>query len=293
MKIAFVGEGGSGKTTLAALTARHLAARGDTVLAVDADRDRHLAVALGAAPEEVAAWPLLGEHLTDLKEWLRAANPRISSAAAMLPTTPPGAGSRLVALAPHTFLFERLVRRAGRVDLAVTGPDDALVLLLNHMVDGHDEYVVVDLAAGADAGNARDTGLFTRFDVLVCVCEPTRRGVEAFARYADHAREYGIALHAVGNRVADAADAEFLRAQLGDALLTCVGRSPFAPGDTAALDTLLAAVAGTPRDPVRYTHQAVEFHLRNAEAWGNAHTGEDLAAQVDPDFVVGYARQTV
>ncbi|GIJ52242.1 hypothetical protein Val02_91280 [Virgisporangium aliadipatigenens] len=319
MKIAFVGKGGSGKTTLAALTARYLAARGNPVLAIDADINQHLAVALGATAEDAAAWPALGEHLTELKDWLRGTNPRISSAEAMLKTTPPGAGSRLVGLSPGTFLYERCVRRAGQVDLAVTGPFaesdlgvacyhskvGAVELLLNHMVDGHDEYVVVDMTAGADAFAS---GLFTRFDATFCVCEPTLRGVGVFAQYTEYAREYGITVHAVGNKVEDAADLEFLREHLGDALLTYARRSSFVraaergaagpiseleEANAAALDTIITAAANAPRDPVRYTQQAVEFHLRNAEAWGNARTGEDLSQQIDPDFVVGYAQQAV
>ncbi|MFD1050003.1 ATP-binding protein, partial [Kibdelosporangium lantanae] len=41
MKIAFVGKGGSGKTTLASLFLRHLAAARRPVLALDADVDLH------------------------------------------------------------------------------------------------------------------------------------------------------------------------------------------------------------------------------------------------------------
>ena len=41
-----------------------------------------------------------------------------------------------------------------------------------------------------------------------------------------------------------------------------------------------------PRDWERYTRQMVHFHLKNAESWGNEKTGADLAAQVDPAFVL-------
>ena len=41
------------------------------------------------------------------------------------------------------------------------------------------------------------------------------------------------------------------------------------------------------RDWERYTRQMVHFHLKNAATWGDAHTGADLAAQVDPGFVLG------
>ncbi|MGW4425058.1 hypothetical protein ACWEF2_23400, partial [Streptosporangium sp. NPDC004631] len=33
--------------------------------------------------------------------------------------------------------------------------------------------------------------------------------------------------------------------------------------------------------------QAVHFHLRNAQAWANKAVGEDLTAQIDPDFAFG------
>ena len=47
MKIAFVGKGGSGKTTLSSLFIRHLATTGAPVVAVDADINQHLGAALG------------------------------------------------------------------------------------------------------------------------------------------------------------------------------------------------------------------------------------------------------
>src|SRR5438128_1476541 len=47
MRIAFVGKGGSGKTTSAAMFSRYLAAQNLPVLAIDADINQHLAQALG------------------------------------------------------------------------------------------------------------------------------------------------------------------------------------------------------------------------------------------------------
>jgi CO dehydrogenase maturation factor len=56
-----------------------------------------------------------------------------------------------------------------------------------------------------------------------------------------------------------------------------------------ALRRLQTAVDATYdlRDAERYTRQMAHFHLKNAQSWGNERTGVDLAAQIDPGFVLG------
>ncbi|RKN38638.1 ATP-binding protein [Micromonospora endolithica] len=313
MKIAFVGKGGSGKTTLAALFARHLVAGDRPVLAIDADINQHLAVALGAGEEAAAQLPALGDALPAIKEYLRGDNPRITSAAEMVKTTPPGAGSRLLRVAEDNPVYERCVREMGGVRLAVTGAfreEDlgvacyhlkvgAVELLLNHMADGPAEYVVVDMTAGADSFAS---GLFTRFDRTVLVCEPTVRSVGVYRQYAGYARDYGVALSVVGNKVEDTADVDFLREHVGADLLTWVSRSAYVrraergivgalddlePANRAVLTQLADAVDATPQDWEAFTRHAHEFHRRNAHAWANERAGCDLTAQIDPDFVMG------
>ena len=59
MKIAVSGKGGSGKTTIAGLLARHFAHEGRPVLAIDGDSNPNLGLALGLEPEAVGAMPVL------------------------------------------------------------------------------------------------------------------------------------------------------------------------------------------------------------------------------------------
>ncbi|QDY78123.1 ATP-binding protein [Streptomyces qinzhouensis] len=321
MKIAFVGKGGSGKTTLSSLFIRHLAADGAPVVAVDADINQHLGAALGLDDDEAAALPAMGAQLPLIKDYLRGTNPRIASAETMIKTTPPGEGSRLLRVGEENPVYDACARPV-RLDSAVirlmaTGPFTesdlgvacyhskvgAVELCLNHLVDGRDEYVVVDMTAGSDSFAS---GMFTRFDMTFLVAEPTRKGVSVYRQYKEYARDFGVALKVVGNKVQGEDDLDFLREQVGDDLLVAVGHSDWVramekgrpkpydllePANRAALQILLDTVADTyeRRDWERYTRQMVHFHLRNAESWGNAKTGADLAAQVDPAFVLGEA----
>src|SRR5689334_11298549 len=149
----------------------------------------------------------------------------------MIKTTPPGRGSRLVSVADDDPALGRYTRNVDGVRVLVSGAlsaDDigvacyhsktgAVELLLNHLLDGPGEYVVVDMTAGADAFAS---GLFTRFDLTVLVCEPTVRSVGVYRQYVGHARDHGVLVTVVGNKVDDAADVDFLRDNVGDDLLT-------------------------------------------------------------------------
>jgi CO dehydrogenase maturation factor len=312
VKVAFVGKGGSGKTTLASLFARYLVESGLPVLAVDADINQHLAVALGADESQARAIPPLGGHLSAIKDYLRGDNPRIASAEVMMKTTPPGAGSRLLRVVEENPVYDACVRAVGAVRLAVTGEFSeadlgvacyhskvgAVELLLNHMADGPGEYVVVDMTAGADSFAS---GMFTRFDRTFLVCEPTVRSVAVYRQYVGHTRDYGVTVSVVGNKVEDDTDIAFLREHVGADLIGWLGRSAYvknaerghmAPlsalesANRAVLDQMLAAVDGTVQDWDALARHAHEFHRRNAIAWGNARAGADLTAQIDPDFVL-------
>ncbi|MFD6024493.1 ATP-binding protein [Streptomyces griseoluteus] len=319
MKIAFVGKGGSGKTTLSSLFIRHLAAAGAPVVAIDADINQHLGPALGLDEDQAAALPAMGDRLPLIKDHLRGSNPRIASAETMIKTTPPGSGSRLVRISEPDAICDACARPVeldgGAVRLMVTGPftdadlgvacyhskTGAVELFLNHLVDGAGEYVVVDMTAGSDSFAS---GMFTRFDMTFLVAEPTRKGVSVYRQYKEYARDFGVTLKVVGNKVQGPDDVGFLREEVGDDLLVTVGHSDWVramekgrpprfalleDGNVRALETLRAAADATYglRDWERYTRQMVHFHLRNAQSWGNERTGADLAAQIDPGFVLG------
>ena len=244
----------------------------------------------------------------------------------MIKTTPPGQGSRLLRLAEDNPVYAACartvaLRRRAAVRLMVTGPFNesdlgvacyhskvgAVELCLNHLVDGRGEYVVVDMTAGSDSFAS---GMFTRFDMTFLVAEPTRKGVAVYRQYKEYARDFGVGLAVIGNKVQGEDDLAFLRAEVGDDLLVTVGHSDWVramekgrpprfelleEANRQALRAMheRADRSYEHRDWARYTRQMVHFHLKNAESWGNEKTGADLAAQVDPAFVLSEEWLTV
>ena len=65
MKLAIVGKGGVGKTSISGTLARLLARRGASVLAIDGDPNPNLALTLGIAPGRIAAMPGLASSLIE------------------------------------------------------------------------------------------------------------------------------------------------------------------------------------------------------------------------------------
>lgn len=310
MKIAFVGKGGSGKTTLSSLFARHLALQGFPVLAIDADINQHLGRALGLSHEETKAVPSLDDHADSIRAYLRGSNSRIAEPNHVMKTTPPGMGSRLLRFNDTSSPLFSIATHADGVKLVATGPLDEEDLgiacfhgktgiveaILNHFADSRNEYVIVDMTAGADSFSS---GLFSKFDVTFLVVEPTEKSLDVFRQFKEQSASYDVLLQVIGNKVESEEDEQFLREHVGEFLLGSLGRSafirkadkgeflPLSQFELANAETLLRmqkAVDETPQNWERFYQQTVEFHRLNARAWMSARTGIDLESQIDPEF---------
>lgn len=307
MKVAFVGKGGAGKTTVAALFARYVAAQGFPVIAIDADINQQLPAALGAVDLQL---PAMGLGTNAIKAYVRGTNPRIASHECMIKTTPPGAGSRLMTVTEDNAVYDRFAVSYRGIRLMAAGAyaqedlgikcyhskTGAVELFLNHLIDWPSEYVVTDMTAGADAFAS---GLFTRFDVTFIMVEPTLKSLAVYDQYARYADGYGVTLKVIANKLTNAADQALIAARVGEDYLTgiqaseyvrrmeqgCMGElSQLEPANSRALTQMREFVDAQQKNWERYYRQTVEFHIKNAEAWGNAQLGMDLAEQVDPLF---------
>lgn len=307
MRIAFVGKGGSGKTTTASLYARYMRERGGRVLALDADINQHLATSLGYA----GTLPSMGLAFDDIKRHVRGRNMRFS-AEDMKKTTPPGRGSQFVTLDPEDWFMQHYTRDADGVCVAGAGEipegnvgvkcyhglNGAVELVLGHLLDREDDTVIIDMTAGADAFSST---LFAKVDALVLVVEPTLKSLSVYEQFLPNVEKYSLPFYVVGNKIIDQTDRDFI----GQTVPELVAELPqsgyirarergqtaaMEPELTAALNSLRAKLAGVPRDWGRLEELSHVLHIKNADSWA----GTISKRHIDPDFSLhDYALSTL
>lgn len=315
MKIAFVGKGGSGKSTLSSLFVRYLQqVRKRNVLAIDADLNMNLAGLLGVEVDEskLMARPEVAEAV---RTFLKGDNSRVAEVSKFLPTTPPASGSNLVRSAdePGLMPFSVGVSQQPIVNLLTVGSYDKDGIgqtcyhshlfvaenILSHTVTSSDFTVVCDMVAGTDAFAY---SMHLQFDAIVLIAEPTPESTEVCRLFMGLAKESGIdkIVHLVGNKVEDADDLDFIRKTVEKELLVSVPslaklKKARQRGETVSAEMLDPALtqimriieneAHTPQiSPSQRLQLLHKLHLKlNEKQWVKSGYG-DLAGQIDSNF---------
>ncbi len=244
LKLGVVGKGGVGKTTVSGLLARAYAERGRSVVAIDTDSNPNLGLSLGLSLADTEAVPELprstvvgsggGATAADLLADYGRPTPAGPTLLSAIKVTEAGAGCTC---GGHATVRSLLADALADVDL-----------------------VLVDMEAGLEH-LSRSGGTLAHADLLLVVCEPTRKSVLTAARTAALAAELGIpGVLAVANKARTEPDVAFLRDALAAEGIEVAGVLPYnaevaaadraghegvapvAPDMQRALDEVLAAL---------------------------------------------------
>lgn len=208
-KIAISGKGGVGKTTLSALFAHIYAERGRDVIVIDADPVGGLAQALGFPDELVAQVEPISE-MEDLIYERTGAKPGTSGGFFTM-------NPRVDDIPERFSISHQGIRflRLGTIEIGGSGcicPESALLkALVTHLLLYRDEMLILDMEAGVEhLGRATAQAV----DAFLVVLEPGRRSLTTARRVRQLAQDIGIShVYAVGNKIRDERDWEFLKEQ--------------------------------------------------------------------------------
>ena len=219
LTLGVVGKGGVGKTTVSGLLARALAGRGRQVVAIDTDSNPNLGLSLGLSLEETEAVPVLPRSVVVGSGGGTAAADLVAEYGRATPAGP-------------TLLSAIKVAEAG-AGCTCSGHATVRSLLADALEDV--DLTLVDMEAGLEH-LSRSGGTLAHADVLLVVCEPTRKSVLTAARTAALAAELGIPrVIAVGNKARSPEDDAFFRDALAAEGIPLAGVLPYDP-DVAAAD---------------------------------------------------------
>ncbi len=224
MRIAFVGKGGAGKTTITTLFADFVSKNSEKNIALfDADMNIHVGDLLGFKNIETIPHLSSGDVQKDIKNYIKADNRRIKEISHLKKTTPPSEDSGYFDLSnKENHLFKKYSQQKDIMFLSVVGTYDAenigkscyhnslaiLENILAHSIDTN-AYIIADMVAGVDAFAG---SLHAQFDILVLSIEPTRRSIDVYEQYAELAKHAGVfnQLYVVGNKIDDINDEAFI-----------------------------------------------------------------------------------
>lgn len=307
MRIAFLGKGGSGKTTVSSLVTRIAPEIFSEVYVIDSDINMHMKGALGMEDQDVHKFlPIF----TAYEKNIRSIHPRVDGLASLPRTLPLWDKQQLQKLSFDIAPFNSVKPVNNTMVFELGGYSEKnmgwschhnslgkLQLVLGHTGDNNNQLIISDLTAGADVFGVGMLGLF---DAIFVVVEPTLKSTGIFNQLRELAEVDELDLIPIANKVLDESDLAFIESQIGINPKYVIGMSNFVRrlerGESVTTEEIesenrktildiLSYVKAITRDEAIMYRAMVKGHTRAADNWPKDKFGDvDLRDLVNPAF---------
>lgn len=306
MRIAFLGKGGSGKTTFAAAFSKYIAERSPAMLAIDADVNMHLHQSLGMdAPSKT-----LGDGYAELGEYLFK-NRKHAENLPELGVIPPSSDSRFIKEVTDP-IVQTFSSTKGSINLLHVGSfqeDEigawcfhgrlqGLELFLHYLLTPQSVPVVIDLNAGADAVSS---SLYFAADTYIFIVEPTLKSISVYKDYIelveDSVKKGDIVVKVVVNKLYSEEDKAFVHEHVSpEDIIGYLDYDPvvtdtdtFIEKHSAILEDIERIAAEFQKTPARYLELQIEHFIKKVgegaeEFIDDSFSHDNVTAPVDEYF---------
>jgi CO dehydrogenase maturation factor len=189
MKVAFMGKGGSGKTTITASFIHYVQDKYSDILAIDSDINKHLQHALAIQGNPIH----LGNFYDDVAEYTEGERWRKKgfNTVPKIGSIPVSSESKFIYIDSADQFMKKFALTKNNIHLLTVGAYEeedhgdacyhsklsALEVAMHRIVEREDQLVVSDVTAGLDPIS---TSLILAYDIVFLIIEPTLKGVSLY-----------------------------------------------------------------------------------------------------------------
>lgn len=224
MRIWFLWKGWSGKSSISAAFASYLAKKWKNTLLIDADINVHTYDLIGI-PKNILT--PIGENWVEITKYLQWTRTDIKNIP-FLASIPPNENSHFLTLDQQNPLLQKISQKNkdnlrfmciwGYVNEEIGfscyhAKTDNFILLLSHLMDKKDDYVIIDSVTGIDNVG---TMLIHSYDVNILVVEPTEKSLEVYKDFIKSVETLKVKTHifVIGNKIKNEKDKIFLETNI-------------------------------------------------------------------------------
>jgi CO dehydrogenase maturation factor len=227
MRIAILGKGGSGKTTLTSLLSYFVKDYFEKIVFIDADINLNLSDFIKNSFK--SDFNLIYKELS---KKIKENNKNLYNLKSLPRTLPPQKKGDLFTLDKYINLN---LKQIPVLELGTYSDQNMgwschhnnlgkLQLFLNHLNDSNDEIIITDFTAGSDIFGV---GILNLYDAIFILIEPTKKGVSVFNQIKTLSEHQKLKLIPIANKVLDKSDVKFIEESINEKLFATIYFSNF------------------------------------------------------------------